>query len=30
VPAPYQAALARACRGSDDTLAHALDAEAQP
>jgi hypothetical protein len=29
VPAPYQAALARACRGSADTLAHALDAEAQ-
>ena len=30
VPAPYQAALAQACRGSDDTLAHALDAHEQP
>jgi hypothetical protein len=30
VPASYHAALARACRGSDDTLAHALDAEEQP
>ena len=30
VPAPYQAALVRACRGSADTLAQALDADARP
>src|SRR5919197_1058383 len=30
VPAPYQAALVRACRGSADTLALALDGDAQP
>jgi hypothetical protein len=30
VPAPYQAALVRACRCSADTLAQALDADARP